>query len=103
MYTICMYVEKLIKRHTDFEESPIYYVSIEDNFDVIKRVHISTGHGGRDRMLKALSSKYANITVWAVEHFQSFCIECQRKSNGPWWKVLLSDEYRQGSSILVDK
>ena len=46
----------------DLHQTPLYYVPIEDMFDVIKHAHISTGHGGRDRMLKHLSLKYANIT-----------------------------------------
>ena len=29
-----------------------YYVHIEETFDVIKRCQITTGHGGRDRMVK---------------------------------------------------
>ena len=39
----------------------------EDTYEVIKRVHIATGHGGRDRVLKELGTKYANITTWAIE------------------------------------
>ena len=35
---------------------------IEETFDVIKRAHIATGHGGRDRMVKELGKKYANVT-----------------------------------------
>ena len=41
-------------------------------FETIKRAHIATGHGGRDKMVKELS-KYANITRDTVELFQSLC------------------------------
>jgi hypothetical protein len=54
-------------------------VHIEETFDVIKRAHIATGHGGRDRMLKELGKKYANVTRDSIELLKSMCIECQRK------------------------
>jgi len=76
----CEDVEKLIKRRQDPEESPVYYVSIEDTFEVIKRVHLATRHGGRDRMTKEINKKYANITREALELFKSFCEECQKKT-----------------------
>ena len=47
----CGNLEKLIKKRKNPEESPMYYLSIEDTYDVIRR-HLSTGHGGRDRMLR---------------------------------------------------
>ena len=56
-------MEKLVKKRTHPEESPLYYVTVEDTFDVIKRAHIATGHGGRDRMIKELQRKYANIII----------------------------------------
>ena len=42
---------------------------IEETFDIIKRVHIATGHGGRDRMWKELGKKYANVTRDSIELF----------------------------------
>ena len=56
----CGDIEKLIIKRQTPDERPVYYVSIEDTFDVI--AHIATGHGGRDRMTKHLADKYANIT-----------------------------------------
>jgi hypothetical protein len=50
----------------------LYYVHIEETFDVIKRAHIATGHGARDRMLKELGKKYANVTRDSIELFKSF-------------------------------
>jgi hypothetical protein len=41
-------------------DDPIqYYVHIEETFDVVKRAHIATGHGGRDRMVK----EYHAVTI----------------------------------------
>ena len=68
---MCGDVEKLIKRCSSEEETPLYYVSIEDMFDVIQRAHIATGHGGRDRKLKHVGKKYAYITRESVDLFKS--------------------------------
>ena len=67
----CGDVEKLIRRRQNPEESPVYFVTIEKTYDVIKRAHAATGHGGRDRMIKMLAPKYANVTTWAIETFKS--------------------------------
>ena len=61
----------------------MYYVSIEDTFDVIQRTPITTGHGGRDRMLKHVGKNYANITRESVDLFKSFCVRCQEKIKRP--------------------
>ena len=47
----CGYVKKLIRKR-EVNEATFYFVSIEETFDVIKRPHIATGHGGRDKMIK---------------------------------------------------
>ena len=61
-------------------KEPIYFKHIDGMFDIIKRGHVSTGHGGRDKMMKGLK-KYANVTREAVELYKSLCIECQKKKN----------------------
>ena len=59
------------------------YVGIKDTCDLITKAHIATGHGGRNRVMKHLSSKYANITREAVELFKSFCVMCHEKKKAP--------------------
>ena len=76
-------MEKLIRRRQNPEESPVYFVTIEETYDVIKRAHTTTGHGGRDRMIKLLAPKYANVTTWAIETFKSYYTECQLKKKRP--------------------
>lgn len=104
----CGDVEKLIKRRQDPEESPVYYVSIEDTFEVIMRVHLATGHGGRDRMTKEVNKKYANITREALELFKSFCEECQKKRKRPRTKgvvvrpILTKEFASRGQVDLID-
>jgi hypothetical protein len=70
------------KKYSGFGISTLFrdsYFLYEETFDVIKRAHIATGHGGRDRMIKELGKKYANVTRDSIELFKSMCIDCQRK------------------------
>ncbi|KAK6174222.1 hypothetical protein SNE40_017541 [Patella caerulea] len=55
--------------------------NIEHSFDIIQKAHIATGHGGRDKMMKELSKKYANITQEAVTIFKSSRVPCQLQQN----------------------
>jgi hypothetical protein len=81
---------------------------MDEIFDIVKRVHTNTGHGGRDTMMKALSKKYANITRDDLELFKSLCLECQKKRNrekckGVVMKPTLSNDYgSQGQVDLTD-
>ncbi|XP_068237012.1 KRAB-A domain-containing protein 2-like [Palaemon carinicauda] len=76
-------------------------------FETIKRAHIATGHGGRDKMVKELS-KYANITRDTIELFKSLCVQCQKKrkrcaTKGVTVKSILSKDYGSRSQVdLVD-
>ena len=67
----CGDVQKLIKKRKTPNEPPLFYASIEDTFDVIKKAHVATGHGGRNQMMKVLSVKYTNIIRDDVELFKS--------------------------------
>ena len=40
----CGDVEKLIKKYAKPDDTPLYYVTTEGTFDVIKRAHIATDH-----------------------------------------------------------
>ncbi|XP_076042198.1 KRAB-A domain-containing protein 2-like [Oratosquilla oratoria] len=66
-------------RRRNANEDPIYFATLEDTYDIIKRAHIATGHGGRDKMVKELTKNYANITHDTISIYKSLCIECQRK------------------------
>jgi hypothetical protein len=83
-------------------------VHIEETFDVIKRAHIATGHGGRDQMVKELGKKNDNVTRDSIELFKSMCIDCQRKRVRPMTKgvvvrPILSKEFSaRGQVDLID-
>jgi hypothetical protein len=66
-------------------------VHIEETFDVIKRAHIATGHGGRHRMVKELGKKYANVTRDSIELFKSRVIT----------KLLNSEQSCKGKVKLI--
>lgn len=69
-------VQKLVKKGT-----VLRYVCSEDLFDAIKAAHLANGHGGRNILSKALSEKFANITIDQIKVFLQFCEECQLKKS----------------------
>ncbi|XP_070182237.1 KRAB-A domain-containing protein 2-like [Littorina saxatilis] len=76
----CGDIERLVQKRTDTtEESILYYATLEETYDIVKRAHVATGHGGRDRMEKELHKKYDNIPRHAIELYKSLCAECQKK------------------------
>ena len=104
----CGDIEKLILKQSDATKDPIYFTNISDMFDIIKRTHIATGHGGRDKMLKILAPKYVNITSEVVELYKSLCVECAKKrkraaTKGAVVHSILSRHYgSRGQVDLVD-
>ena len=52
---------------------------IRDRFGVLNEAHISTGHGGRDRMIEQLKGKFQNVTTKDILLFLSLCEPCVQK------------------------
>ena len=104
----CGDVEKLIKKRNSLDEDSLYYVPIEDTFDVIKRAHIAIGHGGRDRKLRELQKKYIKVTEYAINLFKSYCEQCQLKrkrtrTKGVVVKPILTDDFNSRAQVdLID-
>ncbi|XP_046560558.1 KRAB-A domain-containing protein 2-like [Haliotis rubra] len=48
----CGDINRLIRRRQHEEETPLYFISIEETYEVVKQGHVATGHGGRDKMRK---------------------------------------------------
>ena len=90
------------------DESPLYYVTIEDTFDIIKRAHMATGHVGRDRMVKELSKNYVSVTECTINLFKSYCKECQLKRKRPMTKgvvvkPIVTEEFNSRAQVdLID-
>ena len=104
----CGDVEKLIRKRGDPTTPPLYFVAVEDMFDIIHRAHLATGHGGRDRMLKDIGRKYANIPKQAVGLYKKHCEECQKKHKRPKVKgvvvnpILTADVLSRCQVDLID-
>jgi hypothetical protein len=79
----CADVKKIIRKRKDDGDDILYFAHNDDLFYIIKRGHVSTGHGGRDKMIKHLTEKYASITRDVVELYKSLCIECAKKRKRP--------------------
>jgi hypothetical protein len=88
---------KAEKKRNDNDET-VYFAHNDEMFDIVKRAHISTGHGGRDKMMKVLSAKYANVTREVAEMYKSLCLQCMKKRKRPAVKgvvvkPILSNDY----------
>ncbi|XP_046553714.1 KRAB-A domain-containing protein 2-like [Haliotis rubra] len=104
----CGDINRLIRRSQHEEETPLYFISIEETYEVVKRGHIATGHGGQDKMVHELSKKYANITIEALTVFKNLCVECQRKrkraaTKGIVVKPIISKDFNSRAQVdLID-
>ena len=70
-------VKKLIAKG----ETVRYFLPAEEIFDVIESAHVATEHGGRNRLKKEVSRKYANVTIEVINIFLSVCETCQKKKS----------------------
>ncbi|XP_022162759.1 KRAB-A domain-containing protein 2-like [Myzus persicae] len=75
--------EKLIKPIVDNESDVLYYVTVDELFEVIHTAHLAVGHGGRNRMMAVLKTKYCNVTTEAVMAYLGLCSNCQVKQSNP--------------------
>ena len=104
----CGDVEKLIRKETNESDKHIYFAHINEMYDILKRAHISTGHGGRDQMVKVLFEKYANITNDVISLYKSLCVECMKKRKRITTKgvvvrpIITKDFGSRGQVDLVD-
>ena len=77
-------------------------------YSIVLMAHLNTGHGGRDKMLKEVNKKYANVTRDVLNLIKEMCEECQLKnrkiaSKGLVVKPLLSKDFNsRGQVDLVD-
>ncbi|XP_022183209.1 KRAB-A domain-containing protein 2-like [Myzus persicae] len=71
--------EKLIKPIVDNESDVLYYVTVDELFEVIQTAHLAVGHGGRNRIMAVLKTKYCNVTTEAVMAYLGLCSYCQTK------------------------
>lgn len=58
----------------------LYYVTIDELFDILYDTHSAIGHGGRNRMVSELKNNYCNITNETIMVFLKLCAECHKKA-----------------------
>ncbi|XP_063411146.1 KRAB-A domain-containing protein 2-like [Mytilus trossulus] len=68
-------IEKLIKKGGN-DDTILYYLSIEDMYDIIKTAHVGVGHGGLHKTNKELKKHFANISREAIRIFTTNCEQC---------------------------
>jgi hypothetical protein len=56
-------------------------------FEVIHTAHLAVRHGGINRMMAVLKTKYCNVTIEAVMAYLGLCSNCQAKQSNP--KIVL--------------
>lgn len=71
--------ETLIEPMSDVLGTVKKFVHAEELFDMLYSSHLSTGHGGRDKMIKLLNTFYKNITHAQIKLFLDICEPCQQK------------------------
>lgn len=75
--------EKLIVPLKNDRDPIIFYVYLEEIFDIIHEIHISIGHRGRSKMMKQLKAKYKNVTAEFVMIYLTLCQTCRKRINIP--------------------
>lgn len=56
-----------------------YYVHNGELFDILKKSHLETSHGGLHKMHISLKNEYANITRPVIQIFLANCKTCEKK------------------------
>ena len=85
----------------------LYYVPIDEAFDVIQTAHIATGHGERDRLIFETSKNYANITKYMINAYLELCENCylkrSKRNRGLVSKPILHSELNSRCQVdLID-
>ncbi|KAF2892131.1 hypothetical protein ILUMI_14043 [Ignelater luminosus] len=71
----------ILKRKSDFDPT-VKIVPTEEFYHILRESHQSTGHGGRDKMVCNLKSRYLIPTSVVLEFFK-LCTICQSKKKFP--------------------
>jgi hypothetical protein len=73
--------ERLIKLVID--DTILYYITIDEFFNILHSTHSTIGHGGRCSIDSELKSIYCNITNETIMAYLNLCTHCQKKSSNP--------------------
>jgi hypothetical protein len=83
------------------------YAYNEGLFNILHEIHLSIGHGGRNRMEYEINKKFKNITRETITSYLNFCESCERKGStvkkGLVVKPIISSEMNSRCQIdLID-
>lgn len=74
--------DKLIAPIKNDGDPIIYFVSLEETFQIIHDCHIGNGHAGKNRMMPILKTRYKNVTAELVSIYLKLCEFCKHKRVG---------------------
>uniref|UniRef100_A0A2H8TQZ8 KRAB-A domain-containing protein 2 n=1 Tax=Melanaphis sacchari TaxID=742174 RepID=A0A2H8TQZ8_9HEMI len=99
--------EKLIMPITAEGNCVKLYAFNEELFEIVHEIHLSIGHGGRNRMEYEINKKFKNITRETIMSYLNFCESCERKGNtvkkGLVVKPIVSSEMNSRCQVdLID-
>ncbi|XP_060882125.1 KRAB-A domain-containing protein 2-like [Metopolophium dirhodum] len=78
-----MEAQQIRNKYLDNDSDVLYYVTVDELFEVIHTAHLTVGHGGRNRTMAVLKTKYCNVTTEAVMGYLGLCSNCQVKQSNP--------------------
>ncbi|XP_063388006.1 uncharacterized protein LOC134673882 [Cydia fagiglandana] len=88
----------LIFKRKTVNDPTIRIIPRNEYFRILEEVHISCGHGGRDKMTQAIKSKFY-IPKKAVEIFVSHCPTCETKKQ--LRKGIVSQDFNMTEQVDV--
>lgn len=80
--------KSLIVKRKDCTSPVIPIVASEEYYNHLMLTHVSTGHGGRDKIISTLKNQYY-IPVPAINIFTKLCKVCLNKKNGPKSSIVI--------------
>ena len=72
-------IERLVRPSKEDPNKKLRYITIENMFEPMYKVHQESGHGARDVMHPRLMDIYANITQVQCTALIASCEHCQKK------------------------
>ena len=76
-------INKLIYPVAEGNNSIRYYATNDDFFSIIHEAHLSTGHGGRNRIQNEVQIKYKNVTAEYIMIYLRLYVSCLKKGQVP--------------------
>lgn len=60
-----------------------YYVHMYEIYDILRKAHEETGHGGLHKIVHFINTKYVNVTREVILKYLSLCETCVKKRAHP--------------------